>query len=306
MKDKGFLLLLCLCGIVLLKKTLWLEGPSHLPTVRTSEVKDSWSLKHSLHQAQIPFNQSNLGRFEFASENIAKRWYYDRGTTKVFFPLNAQADDGTSFGYVVAGNDPDEFRIMQATYQFANDVIFEQFGMRHCYFHPPQMVDISKSFQRWLHRQLYLTFNGFYPRRMTHLFNTTEGIVIELLEEIPTETALIWGSKRKKHGDSSGQAEALEWIQSIPNGEKPAVLETLKNETGKLFALMEAYPCIYRDFQIFVLRTGEIVHFDLDRCFDVNATSVYYGVPPKWSLKYRATMDSLLAMFEFEVKFLKH
>ena len=307
MINKRIALIVGLCVFVALKleREQWpFLGGSTETYTSSSSVQESWSTKHAKYQSQIPFNESNLGEFAFAPENIAKRWYYDRGTYKVFFPLKATAEDGTKFGYVVAGNDPDEYRIMQATYEFANNIVSTQFGMRHCYFHPPQMVDISKSFQRWLHRQLYVSFKGFYPRRMVHLFNKTDGLVIELLEEIPTDTALIWGNKRKKkHDKSSGQAEALEWIQSIPKDEQSKVLKKLKNETAKLNDLVEAYPCVYRDFQIFVLRTGEIVHFDLDRCFDVNETGVYYGEAPKWTQKFRYSMESLLAMLEFEVYF---
>ena len=49
------------------------------------------------------------------------------------------------------------------------------------------------------------------------------------------------------------------------------MLANWEDSMAKLSKLLEDHPCLWNDLQIFIRNTGEIVHFDLDRCFQKDA-----------------------------------
>lgn len=264
------------------------------PSFQFPTVEDTTSLHRELLSVQDT-------RFAFAQENVAELDSYRRGGKKAFFPLKTLADNETRVGYVVAEPNPSLRMTMTGAYKFATEVISNQFGMRHTYLQPPEVINISSSFRDWLSQRTLIrnVYKGAAP--MPQLFHNPEGLLVQLMAEAP-EGSLLWGKHRQARYNSSGLREALEWVQGIPNDKKVSALKTLRNSTSKLFELFDAYPCLYRDSQFFVLETGELMHFDVDRCFIYeNSTFSYFAPFPYEVSPHPMLFDALLRMFEFEI-----
>ena len=164
------------------------------------------------------------------------------------------------------------------SFNFANRVIQGEFGMKHIYFDAPQTVDLDPSFLVWLKQQKAISPNRERESNTTQLYDDPKGANIQLVEVVPP-SSIFWGKSFRFEKEIALQ-RATGWLESVPD--KKVALENLERDTAKLYRLLDAYPCLLNDFQVFVLVTGEIVHLDLDRCFEyVERIKTYFYRGPE-------------------------
>ena len=102
-------------------------------------------------------------------------------------------------------------------------------------------------------------------------------------------------------GKEKGKEDAV--TKEIKKFEEALTVE----EKEKLFALRSSYPCLFADFQFYILPSGRIMHLDLDRCFHHDDTSIFFRETEKSYArdkldKHGHVFDALLSMVEHEIQ----
>ena len=208
------------------------------------------------HQYQLlDFLQENLNRGQCG-------WH------KCLFPLKTNP----RMGYLVGVNCKSNAKQMIDAYTVSKNVIEDKYGMEHIYLAPPKTMPVGLDFRKWMDMEKTASYMGQDP----HFPKFTEEpeVVVQAVAIVPEEESIMLGiddGPREQNG-----LKGIEEVFTPKSNESWNITEveiTVKHDFAALYSLVEDekddnLPCLCADFQIFLLRSGHLVHFDVDRCFE--------------------------------------
>lgn len=205
-------------------------------------------------------------RYRFRRENLVAGGHRC-GSSKCLFPLKANP----RYGYVAGVREG-----LLPRMQLAHDLQRQHnlnvgFGVRdEALIPPPSCHAVSRKTGRWLNGHKTgsddkLRFHGT-PDFEQHEGGGTVPVCVQLVA-IMEEGALLLGGVPDKVMLGWERIDA--WLGKVlEQGDPARVLSVFQEQLHEFRELLEVEPCLWRDVQFFVRTSGEIVHLDLDRCFD--------------------------------------
>lgn len=229
-------------------KAVWFTQTNHVSSNSTKS-----SVQSVYHQYQLlDFLQENLNRGKCG-------WH------KCLFPLKIDP----RIGYLVKGDRYAE-QVIDA-YTASKNIIEDKYGMEHIYLAPPKTMSVSLDFRKWMDMEKTASFtepDPNFPR-----FTEEPEVIVQAVAIVPEEDSIMLGtwSYRRQHG-----LKGIEEMFTPRNNELWNITEveiTVKHDFAALYSLVEdekddKLPCLCEDFQIFLLRSGHLVHLDVDRCYE--------------------------------------
>ena len=222
--------------------------------------------KHSFSEALSVLAMDH--RLNFVQENLAPGPHFC-GQYKCLFPLV----NDPRVGYV-ASRKGSMLDLMQKAHNFAKRRIADRFDMEHVYLSSPEQVNagakLNESLLEWMDLEKEASSKG--RNVLPHYFSSkpekrARGLSVQLVEIISSD-ALYFGCSKNKYLTASKAFEGfIERIHSLGSRHFDCIRARFRSNFAKLENLLREEPCLYRDFQIFLLPTGRFVHFDVDRCF---------------------------------------
>ena len=181
---------------------------------------------------------------------------------------------------------------MQKAYNMSVNRIQREHNMKHIYLGPPIEIQIDDTFREFL----WQNRSGGYTGQKVLARFPGNGIVVQAVEVIPEDESILFGCERPRLLDGVRQLNQniFDGVHNMTMLEAQNLIKTISSEFTKLRRLLLKYPCLYDDFQVFLTRTGRIVHLDVDRCFDKGAAFRGQNVE-------RLTCEPLLKYFESKV-----
>jgi hypothetical protein len=153
----------------------------------------------------------------------------------------------------------------------ASKIIEEKYGMNHMYLAPPKIMPVSLDFREWMEINM-TSYPGrkFFPKFTEHPEVTVQAVAI-----LPEEDSILlgigaWHDHRRKNG-LKGLEEMFTPKKNESSWNITDVEIAVKRDFALLYRLVEneeGLPCLCHDFQIFLLRSGHLVHLDVERCFE--------------------------------------
>ena len=232
----------------------------------------------------------------FVRENLLGTATTLCGKYKCFYPLTttimADMDDHNNnnnhkyykAGYVASAK-PSLRTLLWAAYNFSVAVLQEEFGMLHTALGPPEtIVRVSADFCAWLNQNKTASYKMKKPMPPP-LFHPNKELFVQLVMDVEPFSAnaayeddsnsnnnlgaLFWGLPPDKN--KTAMKDVDPWVLSLQARFGPTarrvIVARLLEDTEKLYKLLEAHPSLYTDFQILILPSGQIMHFDVDRIF---------------------------------------
>lgn len=197
---------------------------------------------------------------DFLQENLVSGPHHC-GRYKCLFPLKTDPQ----IGYLVEqrGSDAEAEAISNA-FTASENIIKEKYGMDHIYLAPPKIMSASLDFRKWME----VDMTNHLPGR----FTKQPEVVVQAVAIVPEEDSIILGvtGPRRQHG-----LKGIEKMFTPKNNESWNITDVeiaVKRDFELLYRLVEdekddKLPCLCHDFQIFLLRSGHLIHLDVDRCF---------------------------------------
>mmetsp|Transcript_4813 Transcript_4813/g.7032 ORF Transcript_4813/g.7032 Transcript_4813/m.7032 type:complete len:334 (-) Transcript_4813:1153-2154(-) len=203
-------------------------------------------------------------RLDFLKENLV-RGPHQCGYRKCVFPLRTDP----RIGYLVEGSSDAEAMINAFT--ASKNIIEEKYGMDHIYLAPPKIMSVSLDFRKWMEMNM-ISYPGqkYFPE-----FTEQPEVLVQAVAIVPEEDSIMLGIKgpRRKNG-----LKGIEEMFTPKNNESWNITDveiTVKRDFALLYRLVEdekddKLPCLCADFQIFLLRSGHLIHLDVERCFEMS------------------------------------
>ncbi len=196
-------------------------------------------------------------------ENLV-RGPHQCGVHKCLFPLKADPRIGylVQSGSELLGDFSNAF--------IASMLIEEKYGMNHMYLAPPKSMSVSLDFRKWME----VNMTSYPGRKYFPTFTEQPEVTVQAVAILPEEDSILlgigaWHDHRRKNG-----LKGLEEMFTPKKNESwniTSVEIAVKRDFALLFRLVEneeGLPCLCHDFQIFLLRSGDLVHLDVERCFE--------------------------------------
>jgi len=233
-----------------------------------------------------PSSQSNLSHLHFCLENLEDGTHHC-GAQKCLLPLKHDK----RIGYLVANSFAPGLSLrMQQAYNMSLEIIEMQYGMEHVYIAAPHEEEIDNSFREWLWNNRTTGYNG---QKQLARFPRNK-VTVQAVEIIPSNESILFGCERPRLLDGVHQLVRLYTPENMKGIDLDSLAVKVSSQFSKLHQLMEDYPCLFDDFQIFLTRSGRLVHMDVDRCFSRSA--IYRG-----ETKEKPLCVPLLKYFESKV-----
>jgi len=186
------------------------------------------------------------------------------GVHKCLFPLKTDP----RMGYLVQSG-KDFLRGFSDAF-IASKIIEEKYGMNHMYLAPPKIMSVSLDFREWMEINM-TSYPGrkFFPKFTEHPEVTVQAVAILPEEDSSLLGIGAWHDHRRKNG-----VKRLEEMFTPKKNESWNITDVeiaVKRDFALLYRLVEneeGLPCLCHDFQIFLLRSGHLVHLDVERCFE--------------------------------------
>ena len=235
-------------------------------------------LVHVLNFRSLAVQQNHLELVQAKTLPLAESLTFQRanlldqgphlcGLAKCLFRLQTNS----SLAYL-AGVDASLARTLTTAYHFAQQVI-EFYDMRHIYLAPPQTLVLDRTVRQWMDGDRIDFKTGQVkdnaPRFAAHSTATVQ--LVTLIDD----AAVLFGTN--DHKIAHGWEQTIAWLSAVTD-DRLAVYERFAQNAQQLHELLEDHPCLYYDFQIFVRQNGEMVHLDVDRCFERPTWGVPKGV----------------------------
>jgi hypothetical protein len=230
-----------------------------------SQRMSTFTLQQMASTDGISINDTH---FQLSRENMLEGVNHRCGTFKCFYPLKNTYQE-KRVGYV-AGTDSSLEQSLWAAYNFSITILQGEYGMQHTALAPPEMVPFQQGDELAFLLDHNKTGSNDQPRADVPSFAGHPRTYVQLVEDILSseEPALFWGtSKNKQKLGMDAMQDWLRPIRSLSETGRREVVRRFESDARKLDKLLEDHPCLYDDFQLFIRNTGEIVHFDVDRCF---------------------------------------
>ena len=186
------------------------------------------------------------------------------GAHKCLFPLKADP----RIGYLVQSGS-EYFGDFNNAF-IASQIIEEKYGMNHMYLAPPKTMSVSLDFREWME----VNMTSYPGQKLRPNFTEQPEVTVQAVAIIPEEESIMlgigsWHDPRRKNG-----LKGLEEMFTPKKNESWNITDVeiaVKRDFALLYQLVEneeGLPCLCYDFQIFLLRTGHLIHLDVERCFD--------------------------------------
>lgn len=254
--------------------------------VYKNALKSETSLRHSPSSEVVWYtNENNLSstkstvqsvydeyqRLDLLQENLV-RGPHKCGYRKCLFPLKTDP----RIGYLVErGNDlnerGDDAEARSKAFTVSKNIIEEKYGMNHIYLAPPKIMSISLDFRKWMNMDMI----SFPPGKYLPNYTRQPEVTVQAVAIVPEQDSVMLGLKgpRRRNG-----IKGIEEMFAPRNNESWNITHveiTVKREFASLYRLVEdeqddKLPCLCADFQIFLLRSGHLVHLDVERCFEMD------------------------------------
>lgn len=228
-----------------------------------------WSEPGSLHEFQnnstspILSDASNLPLLDFRFENL-KDVPAVCGAKKCVFRLKADE----RIGYLAANSrHPRIVQGMEESYQFNIDIIENKYKMKTVLLAPPHKVEVDDYFIQWAKSNVTTGYTG---QKQLPAFNS-KTLVVQPVEIVQENESLLFGCEPPRFLSGVNLLPQIFNVETTKGKDLASVAKTVSLEFAKLYLLIEEYPCLYDDFQIFLTQEGCLIHLDVDRCFDSNA-----------------------------------
>ena len=201
-------------------------------------------------------------RLDFLQENLVRG---KCGYRKCLFPLKTDP----RIGYLVKGDSEAE-HIINA-YATSKNIIEDKYGMEHIYLAPPKTMSVSLDFRKWMDTDKIASNAGqpHFPR-----FTEESELVIQAVAIVPEEDSIMLGIKGPRRRNGLNGIEEMFTPRHNELWNITKVETAVKHDFAALYSLVEdenddKLPCLCADFQIFLLRSGHLVHLDVERCFEM-------------------------------------
>ena len=153
-------------------------------------------------------------------------------------------------------------------------LIEKEFGMQHTFEQPPEVVELldKPDLASWMDQNTSRSWNyTLVPRFQGHDRAYVQLVrVITNFFESDSGSAYFWCGHLE--GDIPRTKALLEvWLSTFENEiAKRNFLNIFQQDLHKLSLLLKAHPSLYWDMQFFILKSGHIVHMDVDRSFTLD------------------------------------
>ena len=213
-------------------------------------------------------------RLDLLQENLV-RGPHKCGYRKCLFPLKTDP----RIGYLVERGDDAEARSYAFT--VSKNIIEEKYGMNHIYLAPPKIMSISLDFRKWMEADMMNYPSGKYLPNFTR----EPEVTVQAVAIVPEQDSIMLGLKGPRR--TNGLKGIEEMFTPRSNDESWNITDVevvVKREFASLYRLVEdeqddKLPCLCADFQIFLLRSGHLVHLDVERCFEMPDLMEFRCVP---------------------------
>ena len=183
------------------------------------------------------------------------------GVHKCLFPLKADP----RIGYLVQSGS--EFFGEFNNAFIASKIIEEKYEMNHMYLAPPKIMSASLDFREWME----VNMTSYPGRKYFPNFTEQPEVTVQAVAILPEEESIMlgigaWHDHRRKNG-----LKGLEEMFTPKKNESWNITDVeiaVKRDFALLYQLVEneeGLPCLCYDFQIFLLRSGHLIHLDVER-----------------------------------------
>jgi hypothetical protein len=160
----------------------------------------------------------------------------------------------------------------------------ENFGLNHFYIrdYPPQIMDLSKSGASDLNTHNSHPVNELEKNEKRF----SNGFVIVQVMHAAEKHSLFFGDNPSK------KRSFLKNVESWETHFTEDFFLELKDGIENTLHALEAYPCLWVDFQIFIGPSGKVYQLDLNRCSNKNKTKKYKQIYQR--IKYIRSLPSTI------------
>jgi hypothetical protein len=242
---------------------------------------------------------------QFSRHVLAENVPHLCGTYKCIFPVNTNKD----VGFLVMGHDDrtstDLFIATQKGWELAATLTSQQetYDMDHVYLSAPRLyTDKGEDIGSWLDQQntfMYFTNTTAATAEIRPVFKKFASFIVQEVaifnkdhdsggdlsqgddggQHTATQhqqtkpLALTFGCFQRKYRQGWAEMEErfLNPLLQLNPRERQQVHDQLLQQETKLRQLVQDFPCLLHDFQVFLLPNGRLAHFDMDRCFSADS-----------------------------------
>lgn len=218
------------------------------------------------HSNQSSF-ASNSSALEFAPEHLAEG-PHTCGFRKCFFPLKYNKEIAYLAGEDdheedLSDDEPSMYETLVEAYNVSKEIIERNYRMSHIYLSEPQKVTISTTVRQWMKANMTGSYTGQkHLPGFVHSHYVTQAVKI-----VPPDQSLIFGCKGPRLRDGLRDIDKLFTLENTIGANLTNIAHQASSDFDKLYRLLRNQPCLYKDFQIFLTHKGELIHFDVERCF---------------------------------------
>eukprot|EP00985_Skeletonema_marinoi_P017711 scaffold9773_cov151-Skeletonema_marinoi.AAC.10 len=239
--------------------------------LRKSPSQVVWHTRANNLSSTVQSAYHQYQRLDFVQENLVSG-PHQCGYWKCLFPLKTDP----RIGYLVkAGSEGAEAMIDGFT--ASKNIIEEKYGMSHIYLAPPKLISVSLDFRSWMdgHGKLPGTYPG--QKQFPHFITHSE-IIVQAVATVPEEDSVMLGLNDPRRSNGLKGKEKMFTLNNNHESWNITDVEiTVKRDFASLYRLVEVedknddkLSCLCADFQIFLQRSGHLIHLDVERCFDTS------------------------------------
>jgi len=209
----------------------------------------------------------NSDKLSFTLENLVQGVPNPCGGYKCFYRVKHTYRD-KHVGYVVGGK-PFMKETMWEAYNYSLQ-LEEKYGIQHTALKPPETIKLGPRFWRSQRSRRLIAFLDSHST-LRRKFNGWSELYIQLVENILMQDnpALFWGFHSSKQREAEkGMDRFVDYLKGQNQTVRSAFADNLRRNAEQLHIILQENFCISHDFQVVIQNTGNIVHFDVDRCFN--------------------------------------
>ncbi len=266
------LTLLAIPYIYVYKNAVKLEtSPRHFPSSQVAWYTHENNVSSTKSTVQSAYHEYQ--RLDFLRWNLA-RGPHQCGWRKCLFPLKTDP----RIGYLVQrGSDA---KARSKAFSVSKNIIEEKYGMNHIYLAPPKIMSVSLDFRKWME----MNMTSYPPGKYLPEFTKQPEVTVQAVAIVPEEDSIMLGVKGPRRYTGLKRMEEMFTPRNNESWNITDVEIVVKRDFESLYRLVEdekddKLPCLCADFQIFLLRSGHLVHLDVERCFEMPDLMGFRCVP---------------------------
>ena len=204
-------------------------------------------------------------RLDFLQSNLVTG-PHKCGWRKCLFPLKTDP----RIGYLVESGRDAEAR--SEAFRVSKNIIEAKYGMNHIYLAPPKIMSVSLDFRTWMEMKM----TSYPPGGYLPEFTEQPEVTVQAVAIVPEEDSIMLGIEGPRRYNGLKGMEEMFTPRNNESWNITDVEIAVKQDFESLYRLVEdekddKLPCLCADFQIFLLRSGHLVHLDVERCFEIRA-----------------------------------